>query len=279
MISRTPCTECVQASGRGGWTLVELMTAIVISGIVLLGLARLFTTTLDHYSMQTRISDLHQNTQYTVRYLSDMVMQLGGDMPDSGLAVFEQNSVGDDSLAARVNPSGGVQYFAGHISSSRSLAVDDARGFIDREGRSLTLVKKPYDRRVAVELLYIDESYGAGDFSAGVDTINDSIRLDRPTAFARNDALFGFVVENHYLKDGMLYRDDNVIAESIDSLAITFFDSTGVNTTTEWDEARHAEVCVRGITSSPIRGFTDPDYNDGYKRLTLRMKFRLRNKV
>ncbi len=267
------------AAGNSGWTMVELMTAVVISAIVLLGLTRLFTTTLDHYSMQTRISDLHQNTQYVVRYMSEMVMQIGADMPDSGLAVFEQNAAGDDSLAVRVNPGGGVQYFARHVPTARSLAVDDARGFVERAGRSLTLVKKPYDRRVAVELLYLDESYNAGDFSAGVDTLNDSIRLDRPTAFERNDALYAFVVESHYLEDSKLHRDDNIVAEDIDSLAVTFFDSTGVNTTTDWHEAYHAEVCVRGMTASPIRGYTYPDHNDGYKRLTLRMKFKLRNKV
>lgn len=274
-----------QAEGRAdgsasGITLLELMVAIVVSSIVIIGLARLFSTTVDHYSMQTQLSELHENTQYAVKYLSDAIMQVGADLPDSGIAIFEQPYAGADSVAVLVNPRGAAHYVERTTTGVKVLAVDDASAFIDRYGRELKILRKPYVRWDAVEEYSFDIAYTSdGAFSGGVDTINDSIAVSKAMDLERGDAIFAYLIESYYLDSMKLYHDDNVVAENIDSMAITFYDSTGTTATTEWDDARSAEVCVRGRTSSPIRGYTDPNEGDAYKRLTLRMKFRLRNKA
>ncbi len=279
-MQRRERTEGGAGKARGGFTLLELLVAVVVSSIVIIGLARLFSTTVDHYSTQTQLSELHENTQYAVKYLSDAIMQMGADLPDSGIAVFEQEYEGADSIALLVNPRGAAKYVEQTRTAVNVLAVDDASAFIDRYDRDLTILRKPYVRWDPVEEYSLDAGYTSdGDFSGGVDTTNDSIAISGTMDLERDDAIFAYLVESYYLDSMKLYHDDNVVAENLDSLAITFYDSTGNTATTEWDEARSAEVCVRGRTSSPIRGYTDPKHNDAYKRLTLRMKFRLRNKT
>ncbi len=261
---------------RDGFTLVELLVALVVAGIFVLGATRFLSNTIAHYSMQEQMAHTHQNAQYAMRFLTDLLMQAGADLPDSGIVIVEQGSIGSDSITLLRNRGGGVQIFPNIAVASRSLLVEDAVGFVKTDKRSLTLVKKPYERRNPVELFGIDESYSTGDFHHGVDTINDSIRLSEPVGFDRGDGLYAYVTDYYYLSDETLYENDDIIVRGIDSLSITFLDSSGA-ATDEWDLMWGVDVCVRGVSSGVLRGYDE--YADHRFRVTLTNRFRLRNRA
>lgn len=259
-----------------GFTLVELLVALVVAGIFVLGASRFLSNTIAHYSMQEQMAHTHQNAQYAMRFMTDLLMQAGADLPDSGIVIIEQGSIGSDSITLLRNRSGGVQIFANIVVTSRSLLVENAAGFIKTDDRSLTLVKKPYERRNPVEQFTIDEGYSAGDFHQGVDTINDSIRLSKPIGFDRGDGLYAYVTDEYYLADEALYENDDIIVQGIDSLSITFLDSSGA-ATDEWDLMWGVDLCVRGVSSGVLRGYDE--YADHRFRVTLTNRFRLRNRA
>lgn len=268
-----------KSSFRRGVTLVELLVAISAASLVILGLSRLFVSSVDSHAAQVALTDLTQNTQYAQRYVVDVVMQIGSDLPDSGLGVYRMSPSRKDSIEVLKNDGGGTTYFGRVVPATLAFPVEGAVRFKSRDTTRIpTIVKKPYDRRLAVELYQLDVGFSSGGWSKGIHLAGDSLRVTSSVSFDRGDMLYAYIVERYYLRDNKLYHNNAVVCENIDSVAITFYTVSGA-LATGWDDAANAEVAVRGRTGGPLKGFNDAAHGDSYKRTLLTMKFRLRNKV
>ena len=60
-----------------GFTLLEILIAIVISGVLLVGVTKYYRTAADSYSLQEQISEMNQNAQYVLKELSEILIQAG----------------------------------------------------------------------------------------------------------------------------------------------------------------------------------------------------------
>ena len=70
---------------RGGFTLLELMVAVAISAILLVGMVSLFVETKDTYRIQAGINSMHDQAQYAMNLLRhelSMAGHFGGGLPD-----------------------------------------------------------------------------------------------------------------------------------------------------------------------------------------------------
>ena len=80
-------------NGQEGTTLVALLIALAISGILLIGLMRLFNTSLKSYKLEEKDLDMQRTAVLVLDRLSEDIQQAGSGMPpeDTGLTI---NSTG-----------------------------------------------------------------------------------------------------------------------------------------------------------------------------------------
>ena len=281
MTSDTTLITAPQSTGlprQGGLTLVEMLVALVIAGLALTGIMRVLQGNLNSYSLQTQVMEMQQDTHHAGRVLEETVLQIGADLPDTGLVVVGLASSGDDSVELKVNPRGANVFFADSAATTaaRCLKVPDAAGFIKTDSRSLVLVKRFVDRSRPCSLLAIDEGKGGGNFSSGVDTVNDSICLTGQGRFAPGDGLYAYVTDRYYRQGTCIMRNSDTLCENIDSLAFTFRDSAN-NPTTNWYLMRTVWIVVRGMTQLRQTGYSV--YADGRPRYLVTSTMRLRNRI
>jgi hypothetical protein len=269
----------IPSPAAAGVTLVELLVALTLSSVVVLALSEVYRSTLFGYNLQTQTSSTQQCTYYMATMLQDAFLQVGADLPDSGLAVIEMGSACDDSVAVKVNPRGGTCQFEDSVycpAGTRRIPVSDARGFVKRDARPLVLAKRKSDHSQAVVLLSINESCNSGNFHDGVDTVGDSLALSTSVDFGPHDVLYAYVTDYFVLHGSTLCRNGDTLTEGIDSLAFCFRDSTGA-ATSQWDDMRTARITVRGVTAG-----SHPNYKgtaDHRPRLAVEKVFRLRNRL
>ena len=63
----------------GGFTLLELLVGVGVSAILILGLTRLFSATLNSYSLQDQLTEMNQNAKFAMKEFSNVLMQAGAD--------------------------------------------------------------------------------------------------------------------------------------------------------------------------------------------------------
>lgn len=266
--------RCLAANA--GLTLMELIIAIVLSGVVLVGIFRIFNSNSKSYNLQEQINDMHQNAQYAIKRLSEELMQVGADLPDTNYTYLFTNSTVKDSIALMVNKRGAKQVCAYAVPSSRTIPIDNAKPFIGAE----KLIKMMPTRAVTTYL--IDKSYTTALFVKGIDTASetDSIRLTTPAFLLIDDIVFA-TESVSFFKDSIylcMNSANNHLAENIDSLAIVLLDISN-NPTTTFRLVRAAHIYVRARTAHPDIAYHHPLFGDGYRRVEFSMDVRLRNKI
>lgn len=264
--------------GSRGVTLVELLVAVFIAGACLTGVMRVLSTNLNMYWLQNQIMEMQQNVHQTGRVFEELMLQIGADLPDTGLVVLGLASSGDDSLEVKVNPRGANVYFhdSAATTAARCLKVPDALGFVKTDSRALVLVKRFGDRNKPCSLLSIDESKGSGNFVSGVDTTGDSICLTGAAKFQRGDGLYAYVVDRYYRRGTCVMKNTDTLSENIDSLAFVFSDSSNA-ATVNWYLMRTVTLRVRGVT--PLRQAHYKVNADGRPRYLITSTLRLRNRL
>ncbi|HAJ80649.1 MAG TPA: hypothetical protein DCO75_12860 [Fibrobacteres bacterium] len=271
-------------SQNTGFTLIEVLVAIAISGLIIIGLTRMLSTALFTYSLQDQLTEMNQNARFTIKELSDVILQAGANC-----ALINNDSLDKDTIikvsspASKctvtvkvnprgVNPRGGLYQIPVKTAASRcSLSVSNGYSFryADKIGQlpnSSTSSTRP------IKIYSLDSVNVRSNmiyFHGG--STNDT--------FYVNDGVYSFTINKYYLKGDSLClgNDSTVIAENIDSLNVTFLQNNGVTTTTQWKDMWSARITVRATTS-----LADPKYNeysDHKHRLLLTYAFRLKNKV
>jgi type II secretory pathway pseudopilin PulG len=256
-----------------GFTFVELLVAFGLSALVLVFLTRLFSASLFGSTTQEMLSEMNQNARYTIRELGDVLMQAGADLQSmyvdedkDTVIIPDGNTAVCSGFTIKINPRGGIHLIpqTNHTAIC-SIEVHDARGF----RQTSTLQRIPGARSKLPIKFYTLQR---------IDTISNFIFYTPCDSFVAGDALCSFVKKRYFLSGANLCIDDPdlVIAENIDSLAISFLDKDG-NLTASWPDMHSADLLVRTRTAHPDAKYNG--YPDHYRRVTLTYRFRLRNKM
>ncbi|HEX2959816.1 MAG TPA: prepilin-type N-terminal cleavage/methylation domain-containing protein [Chitinispirillaceae bacterium] len=232
-----------------GFTIVELLIAIAISGLALVLLSKLLTVSLNTYNIQEQISDMNQNARYTLNELSSVIMQAGSD-----LQIMSSDSIDRDTIiipdgrksvcngfTIKINPRGGLYQFpqkTGFSLPKCTVYVEKAKNF------------KNADKIQRIPLL--SSSRGIRYYSLiSIDTLLNYVVFSPRDSFLRGDVICSFIKKRYYLKksDLCLDFDNNIISENIDSLLIEFFDRD-YNPTAQWPEMVAAKNSCSGQVGS-----------------------------
>lgn len=265
-----------------GFTLVEVMIALAVSGILLVGLTKLYTLMLKSYSLQEELTEMNQNAKFTIKEISDILTQAGADCAAMNSDTTDKDTIikvtGDppySDFTLRINPRGGLFIITMKqpIGAQCSVQVSNVANFrvAKKLGQLPYAVTVP--TRTTVRIYNLDS----------IHTTNSNIFISGGAAtdtFFVNDAIYSFDTCRYYLNGTnlCLNADTNVLAENIDSFKVTFFDVAGnssITSTPPWLTMRSASMVVVATTATP-----DCKYpGDGKRRLKLSYKFRLKNKV
>jgi len=260
-----------------GFTLVEILVALAISGILLLGLTRLYSITLNSYSLQEQLTEMNQNAKFVVTELSDAIMQAGADCAAINTDSLDKDTVirvfNASNFSIRTNPRGGLYVFTAKIMTNTknlcTLQVIDAKQFkgadsvgkIPKPGSTIKFVRK-------YELKAVDVANNRIFIDSGV--TSDSFCID--------DAIYAYKNNHYFLNGANLCLNDSasILAENIDSLNVSFYTKAGP-ATTNWQTMWSARVVAEATTSAPDGRYKG--YADHKRRLKLTNEFRLKNRI
>jgi len=267
-----------------GFTLVEVLVAIAISGLIIIGLTRLFSTAINSYSLQDQLTEMNQNARFTIKELSDVIQQAGAncalintDTLNNDTIIKVSSTASRCTVTVKVNPRGGlyqipIQTVLNTTTARCSLSVNNGYSFryADKLGK-VPNSSSSSTRQVKIYTLdSVNTSTNKIFFHGGSSTTD---------TFYVSDGVYSFNINKYYLKGDSLCmgNDTNVIAENIDSLKITFLQNNGVTSTTQWNSMWSARITVRATTSLADMKYNE--YSDHKHRLLLTYAFRLKNKV
>lgn len=270
-------------AGAAGFTLVEMLIALVAGGLVTAGVVRFYKDSYHAYSLQDQIQERDQNAHFVATKFMEILQQAGSALPDTGWTVITRAGA---TTTLAVNPRNALQFNGVPLTSSPFIPVSDASLWINTGNVLLNVryVLVDYADPAAPTRKYaIDRSYNARGFVAGVKdnpSGMDSIRITQDINLAVGDRIYGYR-EDDYLIDGanLVIRPDGdatkqmTLAENIDSLGFTFKDENGLPTT-NWRKMRSAQMSVRARTA-----MADPRLRGGYRKITVPMNVIMRNKI
>lgn len=254
--------------GASGLTLVELLMAVAAGAIVILGVYRLLTMSLWSYNLQEQMTDMYQNATYTIKRMSEILEQTGGNLPELFYpVVITANSVSSD-ITVRVNQNGGRRSFPNDTTCAKIPVSPDSVGKAFLGADSLLVDTGGWQTSVCITKV---------DTGLSTDTI-----LLPPAAithFPVNSVAFCATTHRYFLSGTNFCIDSasNVQAENIESLAMAFFDSTHT-ATANWANMSSCSLYVCARTASQDPKYKCPGVGDGYHRLGLSIVLRFRNR-
>lgn len=255
-----------------GFTLIEVVIGVVVSGILVLTITRFFNNSHRAYNLQERMADRDQNAQWIAKRLEERIMEAGANLPETGWPVIVPGQGRRDGFSLGINPRGGTQTLYTDRAASREIPVDDGSAF--RGATSVLLLRD--DKSLPVEKIGIDRNYRMGGYDQGVKPGiggPDTLRLERAVALEAGDAVYAFATEDYAVRGTEVSMGGMVLAEDIEAVELEFFDSSG-SATSDWTAMHSAKVSVTARTRLP-----DPGYQgDGYRRVTVNSEVRLRNR-
>ncbi len=269
---------------RKGMTLIELLVALVISGVLVAGVYRTFVSQQHTFAVQDQIVDMQQNVRLAINRMTRELRMAGfGRMDDAffGKVVGKGGGKVHGSIENIVTPGGGgssVTVVGGYqtlttlsanaASGSNTIQVNDATG--------LDLLKRQYISINGVESHQISKITGnLIEFKAG-ETLNEDHLAGEPVF------LIMAITYSRGISEGKwaLLRDDNLglgpqpVAENIESLQFVYLDANG-NVTANPADIRMIQVNLVARTDQ-----TDPELaktGDGFRRRILISNIQLRN--
>ena len=271
---------------RKGITLIELLVALGISGILVAGVYRTFVSQQHTYTVQEQVVDMQQNVRLAINRMTRELRMAGyGRM---GAPFFSGGGM-YGTFNNVVNPGGGgtsVTVVEGYqvegyqtlipttlsvnaTTGSNTIQVGDVSGFDTGAKRYISINGLESHRIVAI--------VGNQLQFPGWDKLTNDHPAGEPVF------LVMAITYSIGLFEGKLclLRDDNLglgppqpVAENIESLQFAYFDANG-NTTANPDDIRMIQVTLVAITDK-----VDPELSktgDGYRRRTLTSNIKLRN--
>jgi len=261
---------------RKGITLIELLVALSISGILVAGVYRTFVSQQHTYTVQEQVVDMQQNVRLAINRMTRELRMAGYGRMD---AAFFGASKMHGIYEHVVNPGGGgnsVTVVGGYqapttlsataLAPSNTIQVSDAtpldignKQYISVNGLESHRIKKITGNQIEL-FSNLTADHLAGEPVFLVMAITYSIG-----AFEGKSAL---------LRDDNLGLGPQPVAENIESLQFLYFDANGI-LTADPDLIRMIQLTIVAITDKP-----DPELakaGDGLRRRTLTTNIQLRN--
>jgi prepilin-type N-terminal cleavage/methylation domain-containing protein len=261
---------------RKGVTLIEMLIAVFIGSLAVLGIYSLFSSSLRTYNLQEQMSGMYQNGTYSIKKISELLMQAGADLPQKNYTVLFALAASPDNFRIKVNPNSSKYTFASNLINNDKIIMADASAFQGCD----SLVRDSADTFSTVGHLLV----------YGIDTVkvlpaaNDTICLFTNSygKFYTGTTIYGFKTVSYYFNQGNVYCDDGtpyIMCDNMDTMKIIYYDNNhAALTTPNWSQMFSALVYVRARTSVPDPKYRCPGYNDGYRRLPMSIDVRFRNK-
>ena len=273
---------------RKGITLIELLVALCVSGVLLGGVYKTFTSQQHTYTVQDQIVDMQQNVRVAINRMTRELRMAGfggGGVDGWSSTEFFNHGAMYGAYSNVVNPAGGgtsvtvVEGFQPLIATTLSVnASTGSKSIFVNDASSFDTANMQY--------ISIDgsEAHCISAINAGTKELQFN-GWDKLT----NDHLAG---EPVYLLQAITYsigpsegkscllRDDHLgagpqpVAENVETLQFAYFDVNG-NPTANPPDIRMIQLNVVARTD-----MSDPDIaktGDGFRRRTLTSNIQLRN--
>jgi len=270
---------------RKGMTLIELLVALVISGVLVAGVYRTFVSQQHTFTVQEQVVDMQQNVRLAINRMTRELRMAGFGRMDAtffGKVHGKGGGKVHGTFENIITPGGGgvsvtvvgayqsiTTLSANATSGSNTIQINNASGF--------DLDKKKYISINGVESHQVSKITGNQIEFTGGETLNVDHLAGEPVFMVIAITYSIGVFEG---KNNCLLRDDNLglgpqpVAENIESLQFAYFDANG-NTTANPDDIRMIQVNIVARTDQ-----TDPELaktGDGFRRRTMISNIQLRN--
>lgn len=256
-----------------GFTLVELMIAIVASSIVIIGLSTLVSSFVNTYRFQEANSDMVQNAHYTVQRISEAVMETGACLPVFADTVMYYDSTQPNTFTRRYNPACGYHEFWDTAAATDVFHVDTMGAHFDPSVADSVVVARtlPSDVDSTVWRAQIVSVSLSKDTIITYDTVDavitadttilgaDSLTVDGVYSVEAGDVIYAYKIETWTVNadSNLVVRrdgDEMVMAENIVELDIRF-DSTDASGTmypvNDWHDMKNGTVRV--VTRTAVK--------------------------
>jgi len=266
---------------RKGMTLIELLVALTISGILVAGVYRTFVSQQHTYTVQEQVVDMQQNVRLAINRMTRELRMAGYGRMDAaffgadGVHGIYKHVVNPGGDGKSVTVVGGYQapttLSANALAGSNTIQVSDAtpldigsKQYISVNGLESHRIKKITGNQIEL-FSNLTTDHLAGEPVFLIMAITYSIG-----AFEGKSAL---------LRDDNLGLGPQPVAENIESLRFRYVMNTGetldVVPAVRFDDIRMIEVNIVARTDR-----TDPELakvGDGFRRRTLTSNIQLRN--
>jgi len=270
---------------RKGMTLIELLVALVISGLLVGGVYRTFVSHQHTYTIQEQVVDMQQNARLAIHRMTRELRMagFGGGGVNAWATFFSKgpvygaynNVVNPGADATSVTVVEGYQTLVpttlsvNATSGDTSIFVNDASSF-DTGVRQYISINGVESHRIT-QIAGNEIRFPGWDKLTNDHLAGEKVYLVMAITYSRAQ-----------LPDGKwaLLRDDHLgggsqpVAENIESLQFAYFDANG-NITANPPDIRMIQVNIVARTDQ-----TDPDLakvGDGFRRRTLSSNIQLRN--
>lgn len=264
--------------GKRGVTLIELLIAIVLSAIVIIGAVNFFRGIQKNYTLADQVNDCNQNVQYAMKKLVEVFEQAGSGL-DSSITAITVNGANHNDISMVINPYGGYFTLTDDMPATGThIPAANASGF----KKTYYCYRHLYNS-VNTEILHLDTNTGnPAGFSHGIGTNNDSILLIAADSrkMLAGDVICSIDYFRYFLQGTNICikqdaQDSVVLAENIDTLRITFLKSDMATAATTWQDMCFTTIFICGRTALP-----DPKYpGDGYRRTSQHMTVSIKSKI
>ena len=265
---------------RKGMTLIELLVALSISGILVAGVYRTFVSQQHTYTVQDQVVDMQQNVRLAINRMTRELRMAGFGKMD---ATFFGGGGMYGTFNNVVNPGGGgtsVTVVEGYqtliLTTLSANATTGSNSIFVNDISSFDTAAKKYISINGWESQKISTIIGNEIKFPGTEKlVNDHFQGERVyLVMAITYSIGDFEGKSCLLRDDHLGAGPQPVAENIENLQFAYFDANG-NPTANPPDIRMIQVNIVARSDRP-----DPELakvGDGFRRRTLTSNVQLRN--
>jgi type IV pilus assembly protein PilW len=268
---------------RKGITLIELLVALTISGILVGGVYRTFVSQQHTYTVQEQVVDMQQNVRLAINRMTRELRMAGfggGGVNGWTSTEFFNHGAMYGAFNNVVNPGADatsvtvVEGYQTLIPTTMSvIASSGDKSIFVNDASSFDTGAKKYISINGVESHQITQIIGNEIRFPGWDKLTNDHQAGEPVYLVMAITYSHGVPGDPLMRNDHLGGGDQPVAENIYSLQFAYLDANG-NPTANPPDIRMIQLNIIARTDK-----TDPDYkvDGGYRRRTLTTNIQLRN--
>jgi len=271
-----------RAECQGGFSLIELIVAVAIMGIIMGAGLSLYLNQQKQYLIQEQVVETQQSVRVSMNELAKLIRMAGYGFFPTGLDPVESVDSDPDTIMLRQNLSGCHVVLGNHVQADVMQTHDEVvcfssgvRAYIwDFAGQSEWFV---------VDYVDTNEAQGWHEIYATANLQNVYDKKDNPQVIAMQESRF-FVdaltdPDHPALMRSVNGESPHVFAENVEDLQVTYVLKDGSTTSQPGNvnDVREVRIELRARTEREDPDWTDPDYADGYRRRMLVSRIDARN--